>query len=200
MRQGSARVPDRMTAVSRLAGLLKPAAPTGSAEQTDLTMHERPGVAQLQLIARHGKAPQLAAAVMTLLGRKSILAPMEGDESEELFICATGPFEYWVLAEGRGAQEALERVRDISSECASSFDHSHGRFVVRLSGPKARALLSKGTALDLRPSHFPARGGAHTTIAHIPALLIRRTSDVYDISGAGSYARSFVAWLQDTSR
>ena len=193
-------MPDETTAVSRLAGLLEPAAPTGAAERADLTIHERPGVTQLQLIARHGKAPQLAAVVMTLLGRKSTLAPMEGDESEELFICATGPFEYWALAEGRGAQQALERVRDISSECASIFDHSHGRFVVRLSGPRARALLSKGTVLDLRSSHFPARGGAHTTIAHIPALVIRRASDVYDISGAGSYARSFVAWLEDTSR
>ena len=200
MRRGNARVPDTMRTVSRLEGLLKPAALTGSAEKADLTIEERRGVVQLQLIARNGKAPQLTAGIMTLLGRTSTLAPMEGDGTEELFVCATGPLEYWVLIESEGAAEAVERIRDISRECASLFDQSHGRFVVRLSGPRAQSVLGKGTALDLRPSHFPARGGAHTTIAHIPALVIGRGPAVFDVSAAASYAGSFVAWLKEAGR
>ena len=166
----------------------------------ELTIRERRDVAQLQLIARNGKAPQLAAGIMTLLGRRSVLAPMEGDETEGSFICATGPLEYWALVEGRKAEDAIERIRRVAAECASLFDQSHGRFVVRLSGATAQALLGKGTALDLRQPYFPARGGSHATIAQVPALVIRRESGVYDVSAARSYARSFVAWLEEVAR
>ena len=191
---------DTFQATSRLDGLLDALAPANAGGSAGLTLRERAGVVQLQLIARSGQADELAAAVMTLLGRTTALAPMEGDEIEGLFLCATGPLEYWALAEDLAAADALERVGAMAGRCASLFDHSHGRFVVRLSGAGAQGLLGKGTALDLRPAHFPARGGAHTTIAHMPALVIRREPAVYDVAGAGSYAGSFVAWLEEAAR
>jgi heterotetrameric sarcosine oxidase gamma subunit len=200
MRQGNGRVREALTATGPLDGLLEPVGPADSREAAELDMRERQGVVQLQLIARNGKAPQLAAGIMTLLGRSSTLAPLEGDEIEGLFVCATGPLEYWVLAEGRAAVDAVERIGRLCGDCSSLFDQTHGRFVARLSGARAQTLLSKGTALDLRPPYFPARGGSHTRIAQMPVLVIRRESAVYDISGASSYARSFVAWLKDAAR
>jgi heterotetrameric sarcosine oxidase gamma subunit len=191
-------VADTIAALSRLAGLLEPGALTAS-EPGGLAVEERRSVVQLQLIARSGQTAPLAASIATLLGRSAALAPLEGDGTEELFISATGPLEYWALAEGPRTADAVERVKAVSSGCASLFDHSHGRFVVRLSGTKAQTLLAKGTALDLRQPPFPARGAAHTAIAHMPALVIRREPAVYDISGAGSYAGSFVAWLKEAA-
>ncbi len=88
---------------------------------------------QFQVIVRKGKS--------TAFGRK--LAPLEGAEVGGLFICATGPDEYWVMAVKQGASDVETRLLKQFGETASLFDQSHGRAVLRIEGPCAADVLAK---------------------------------------------------------
>lgn len=186
---------------SPLEGLLRPGVHAAAGSRAGLTIEERHDVAQFQLVARNGKTAELAQRVSRLVGVKGPLAPLVGAESQGLYIAATGPRDYWVLAENETAQAARKALGGLAKNGASLFDHSHGRFIVRLTGPDAVAVLARGTPLDLHPSGFPETGASHTVIAHIPALVARRGNPVcYDVSVARSYAGSFAAWLQEAAR
>lgn len=181
---------------SPLEGLLTPG--SSSEAPVDVSVQERPQMLQLQLIARRDGTEQLARAVAKLLGRKTPLAPLEGASRNGVFIAATGPFEYWATAETGTARKALGTHSAAIKNAASIFDQSAGRTVIRISGPRAPDLLAKGTSLDLHETAFPAQGAAPASIAHMPAVLIRRQRPTcYDVSLSLSYAASFADWLKE---
>lgn len=187
---------ETIAATSALNGLLKP----DGRRSAGVVIRELRDVAQLQVIARKGHDAVLASRIAKHLGRKSPLRPLEGASANGLFVAATGPGEFWVLAEGRAARRAMKAVVGIVGDSASVFDQSHGRSVVRLEGAKAVEVLAKGTPLDLREPEFPPLGAAHTMIAHIPALIARRRENAFNLSVARSYAGSFSAWLRETGQ
>jgi len=166
---------------------------------SDISIHERPGVTQLQLVARNGKTAELAANISRFLARKTALAPSEGAANKGLFICATGPREYWVFTQTQNPSEAIEVLSKIIGSSASLFDQSQGKYVVRLAGKHVSGILAKGTALDLHRDAFPALGASHTVIEHIPAL-VARYADYHEISVPRSYANSFITWLREAAR
>ena len=181
---------------SALAGLL----PTGAPARTDdVRIEEWEDAVQLQLFARNGKSGMLAKDVARFLKRKKPLEPLEGRERGGVFVCAVGPRECWVLARGYSGSKALADLEKAVDSHASVFDQTAGRFVIRLSGPRAVDVLARGTAIDLRDPAMPEAWGSHTFIEHMPALVLRRTRDgaaVYDVSVPRSYAGSFAAWLR----
>lgn len=143
---------------------------------------------QFQVIVRKGKS--------TAFGRK--LAPLEGAEVGGLFICATGPDEYWVMAVKQGASDVETRLLKQFGETASLFDQSHGRAVLRIEGPCAADVLAKGSSLDL--DTIPASGAVHTVIEHIPVLVAWRAGFAgVDISIPRSFAGSFATWLAEAA-
>jgi len=186
---------------SVLEPLLRPGRyPRAGAEAPILVVQERRNVAQVQILARKGQRAALAQGVSALLGIDAPLAPLAGAEAEGVFVCATGPQEYWVFSETHGALSLEPRLVEALGETASLFDQSHARFVVRLGGPAAFRLLAKGTPLDLEAGAVPGQGASHTAIAHIPALVVRRARPLCtDLSVARSYAGSFMAWLAEAA-
>ena len=181
---------------SALAGLLRADAAGGTNE---VRVEEVEDVTQLQLFARKGKADAFAKAVARFLKRKKPLGPLEGGERNGVFVCAVGPQECWALARGRSKAKGLSELEKAIGDDASVFDQSHGRFVVRLSGPGATDVLARGASLDLHDPGMPEAWGSHAPIEHMPALVIRRmlkNTIAYDVSIPRSYAGSFVAWLR----
>lgn len=179
---------------SPFEGILIPGPATGGSPE--ITVQERQNIQQNQIIAHKDTAQPLARAIAQLLGRKTPLAPLEGASRGGLFIAATGPLEYWAIAENKSAQKALAEPGGALRRAASVFDQSAGRAVIRISGKTAPDLLAKGTSLDLKNGALPAEGAAPTSLAHIPAVLIRRQKPrCYDISLSLSYAASFAGWL-----
>lgn len=79
-------------------------------------------------------------------------------------------------------------------------DISHGMSVIRLSGPKLRELLSKGSNIDLRPKNFAAGSVAMTQLDHIHVTLKMVTDDCVDIFFRRSYAVSLYEWLLSGAR
>lgn len=153
-----------------------------------LSVEELPGITQFQVIARKGKSAAFGKT----------LAPLEGAEIEGLFICATGPGEYWVFAEKNDACGVEALLLNQFGETAFLFNQSHGRVVLRIEGPRAADVLAKGSPLDMRV--MPASGAAHTVVEHIPVLVAWREGfEGVDVSIPRSYAVSFGIWLTEAA-
>ncbi|OQP84800.1 hypothetical protein BTR14_18255 [Rhizobium rhizosphaerae] len=82
-----------------------------------------------------------------------------------------------------GLEERLKPVADI-------VDQSHGRVRIALSGPAARAVLAKGTAVDLDAAAFPVGHAAQTLIGHIGAHLARTGEDSFELTVLRGFAES----------
>ena len=106
-----------------------------------------------------------------------------------------GPDQYVVLAEGRGEGELYRELRSKLAGLASVIDQSHGRVVIRIAGPKVRAVLAKGTPVDLHPDEFLVGKSALTQMAHVGVHLTRVGPDAFDLSVFRGFSQSFWEWL-----
>lgn len=73
---------------------------------------------------------------------------------------------------------------------ASGIDQSHGRVRMRLEGPMAVQVLSKGTAVDLDPGAFPPGRSVVTLVGHIAAQLKRQDAEAFEISVLRGFAEA----------
>jgi heterotetrameric sarcosine oxidase gamma subunit len=191
------------TAVKRTLGepSLMPGSHKRSPNETGFLVQEQHDVVQLLLIARSGRVEELAATIAKFLERRTSLAPLEGAQRDGFHVFATGPVEYWVLADTPAAKECAGSLRELVAETASVFDQSESRRIFLLSGEHVSDVLGKGTPLDLRSPAFRGLAAAHSKIAEIPVLIVRRPDlDAYAVLVPRSYATSFVAWLKEAVR
>lgn len=108
-----------------------------------------------------------------------------------------GPDQYFVLAENRGEGALYRELKAKLSGLASVSDQSHGRVIIRISGPKARAVLAKGTPVDLHPSEFPVGKSALTQMAHVGIHLTRVGEEAYDLSVFRGFSESYWEWITE---
>ena len=108
-----------------------------------------------------------------------------------------GPDQYFVLAENLGEGALYRDLKAKLAGVASVTDQSHGRVVIRMSGPRARALLAKGTPVDLHPDQFPVGKSALTQMAHVGVHLTRAGDDAYDLSVFRGFSESFWEWMTE---
>ena len=106
-----------------------------------------------------------------------------------------GPDQYFVLAEGRAEGALYAEVKAALAGIASVSDQSHGRVILRISGPKARDVLAKGTPVDLHREVFPAGKSALTQMAHVGVHLTRVGEDAFDLSVFRGFSESFWEWI-----
>ncbi len=134
----------------------------------------------VMVIARKGKAKALKEALGNL---------------KKLDVLWAGPDQYYVqsadLADGVLYADLTKRLTGL----ASISDQSHGRVVLRISGPKATALLAKGTPVDLHESEFPIGKSAITQMAHVSVHLTRSGADEFTLSVFRGFSESFWEWL-----
>lgn len=136
----------------------------------------------LTVIARQGKGGAVAEALEGVAGAAVQWA---------------GPDQYFVVAEGRGEGALYAQVKGLLAGIGSVSDQSHGRVVIRISGPKARAVLAKGTPVDLHPGEFPVGKSALTQMAHVGVHLTRVDGDAYDLSVFRGFSESFWEWITE---
>ena len=80
---------------------------------------------------------------------------------------------------------------------ASVVDQSHGRTLLRVTGPHVRDALAKGVAVDLHPRAFKTGDAAATLVSHIPVQLWQIDDrPTYEFAVARSLAQSFWHWLE----
>ena len=143
-----------------------------------------------------GRGEGIAAQVVALIARAgqgaATAAALQGYEAQW-----AGPDQYFVVAEGRGEGALYRELKAKLSGLASVTDQSHGRVIIRVSGPRARAVLAKGTPVDLHPDEFAVGKSALTQMAHVGVHLTRVAADVYDLSVFRGFSESFWEWITE---
>jgi methylglutamate dehydrogenase subunit D len=124
------------------------------------------------VIARKGKAKALAEALTSMRG---------------ITVHWAGPDQYFVY----GAAPLTKKLAGL----ASIADQSHGRVVIRISGPMARTVLAKGTPVDLDGSVFKIGDCALTQMAHVGVHIAHVAKDTFDLSVFRGFSESFWEWL-----
>ncbi len=103
--------------------------------------------------------------------------------------------------------QSVQGQRDLETELkaalpglASVVDHSDGRVVIRISGPRARDVLTKGVPIDLDPRAFGPGDAAITHASHIGVILWQLdNTPTYEIALFRSYADNFVHWIEESA-
>jgi len=114
-------------------------------------------------------------------------------------LLALAPREWLVvsdLIDGPSLQSRLREHLEVQSTAA--VDLSSGLKALRVEGPAARDLLSKGCGLDFHPNSFPAGRTVRTRFAQLFATLdCVDPTPRFDLYVARSYLRWLKSWLLD---
>jgi heterotetrameric sarcosine oxidase gamma subunit len=108
-----------------------------------------------------------------------------------------GADQYYAIAEGKTEGELYRELKARLEGLASCSDQSHGRIILRIAGPKARALLAKGTPIDLHPTVFGPGKSAVTQMAHVGVHLAQTDADVFELSVFRGFSENFWEWLTE---
>jgi methylglutamate dehydrogenase subunit D len=149
----------------------------------------------------------VSLAVRHPLSILTVIARQEGSAATAAKLAAVsgaevrwaGPEQYFVIAEGRSEGALHAEVAAALAGVASVSDQSHGRVMLRIEGPKARAVLAKGTPVDLHPDEFAVGKSALTQMAHVGVHLTRVAADRYELAVFRGFAESFWEWLAQQS-
>jgi sarcosine oxidase subunit gamma len=149
------------------------------------------GLALATLSARDGHLEALRDAVRGAFGTELPDRPRVAHGSEIAFVWA-GPGSWLALRRGDDLEPMLRRTLGVH---ASVTDQSDGRTVLRVEGPHARDLLTKGLPIDLHPRAFGVDDVALTHAAHVGVHAWQRDdTPSFNLAVLSGYARSVLAW------
>lgn len=112
---------------------------------------------------------------------------------EDVHVRFCGPGEWLVVSESVSADTVARQLADLGVARASFVEQSDGRVVLRIAGPRVRAILAKCTALDLDADVFEIGQSSNCQICHLAANLARTGQDTFEII----IMRSFAGFLFD---
>lgn len=186
-----------------------------------LTVREIPGLALALVSARRGAAPRLAERVQTATGivlpaRPARAEGAAGTPGEGLSFVFAGPDQWLAVADAAACQRLAgatgaggasasgatfeAALRGVVADAAAVVDQSDARGVLRLSGPRVRDLLAKGTAIDLHPRAFAPGDAAMTWCAHLDVTIWQRDGEpTFDIVVPRGFAGTFWHWLMESA-
>lgn len=160
-----------------------------------LVIIERQGLGLATVAARKGQTEALKRAVASAYGVE-LPASSRLVQGRAVSFVGYGPGQ-WLAVSETLANEALARdLGERLSGLASISDQSGGRTVLRLRGPRARAVLAKGLPIDLHPRAF-APGSAATSTISLMGVQLWQVDDAptYDVAIFRSVSASFWGWL-----
>ena len=115
----------------------------------------------------------------------------------ELVLLRVGPERLWLAGPCPAALRARIEETLIVDEAVVT-DLGHSRTVLRILGPGARTLFSRGLPIDLDESAFAPNAFAQSLIHHIPVLVHRvdlQDQITFDVYVPRDYGVSFWGWL-----
>ncbi len=175
--------------------------PAGGPADAGIVLRERPHLGKLVLrgdIADAGFADAAGRAI----GAAPPAAPNSWVAAGERAVVWLGPDEWLVVVPPDGEEalaaaleEALAGVRHAATVV------SDNATVVRLSGPRARAVMAKGCAIDLHPRVFGPGSAAQSRLAKASVAFWQvDDTPAYDILVRASFAAYLWEWLLDAGR
>jgi sarcosine oxidase, subunit gamma len=165
-----------------------------------VTLREEPFVAMVDLWSDpEGPAASQASGI---LGLDLPTTPSTYVSNDTLTVIWMGPQEWLITAATRSAAELEAQLRAaVGEHGGAAIDVSAQRTTLRLSGPDARDLLTKGCSLDLHPKVF-TKGTAAQSMLGLAAVVLIALDDAgtdYRILVRASFARYLADWLIDAA-
>ena len=149
---------------------------SGGTTSGPVVVSDRSALAKVQV--RATASDRLAGVLGTRFGRAAW--------SRGRLVVGSGPDEWLVLgAPGTAAElvsELTAVVREQSAGPTTVIDLTHGRAMMRLSGPETLSLLRRVTAVDLDDRLVPDGAALRTSVARVVTDLVRDDQD-----GSASY-------------
>ena len=182
-------------ALSALAGLAVPGRFGKEGSEPGVVIAERAGLGLATVAVRKGQADALKRAVASAYAVEIPDSSHIAGGPSVRFV-GYGPGQ-WLAVSETLAGEAL--ARDLTQNLgglASISDHSGGRTVLLVRGPRARAVLGKGLPIDLHPLSF-GTGSAATSTISLMGVQLWQTDDAptYELAIFRSVSASFWRWL-----
>ncbi|HUR42970.1 MAG TPA: sarcosine oxidase subunit gamma family protein [Aestuariivirga sp.] len=174
-------MPDR---VSPLAGVAVQGRFGADKGAPGVELSVRHPVSIVSIIARDGKSQALKLTLDRMAG---------------CTVQWAGSDQYYAVADGMGEAELYSELKSRLAVLASVSDQSHGRVILRISGPKARKVLAKGTPVDLQADEFPLDKSATTQMAHVGVHVTRTGEDAFELSVFRGFSENFWEWLTEQS-
>ena len=172
------------------------------AGQPGVTITERRLVSLAQVAAWPDTVDQVIDIVASLVGCAPPQGPAgsSGEAAGAILLLAPGR----LLVESRDPRLATRLAEQIGPEVGAVTDLSHARIAIRITGPKAAWILSKGMAIDFYPEAFPPMKVAQSAI-HEVGVIVRRLSaqglegGSFDLYVYRGFALSFWEWLTEAA-
>ncbi len=161
-----------------------------------VTLSVRHPMSIVTIIARKGQSSALGKAIEAAY---KCALPGIGESTGKNAIAFhwCGADQYYAIAEGKAEGELYRDLKARLEGLASCSDQSHGRVILRIAGPKARALIAKGTPVDLHTSVFGPGKSAVTQMAHVGVHLVQTGKDEFELSMFRGFSESFWEWLTE---
>lgn len=159
---------------------------------------ERPNLSIFQVAAYADTAEKTAEIIFQQLGVKPPTEPNRSATIGQTHVYWVGPYKWWIIKPDDGDSSEFI-VNQLNNEAAVTAI-GHGRSCIRINGPMARDLLSKGCTLDFHPGQFSVGTCAQTSLGHINALINCVDDEpTFDLFVFRSFAVSFWEWITDAS-
>ncbi|KNH16777.1 sarcosine oxidase subunit gamma [Arthrobacter sp. ZBG10] len=125
--------------------------------------------------------------------------------TERASVLWLGPSEFLMVApeeahDSLGGDLIGSLVAALGDAPGQVVDLSANRTTFELTGPRARAVLEKGCALDLHPRTFTAGTALNTEVGFIPVILLKSGEESYRLFPRASFADFLGRWLLDAMR
>ena len=125
--------------------------------------------------------------------------------TDSISVLWLGPTEFLVVApedahDSLGGNLIGSLTAALGGAPGQVVDLSANRTTFELTGPRARAVLEKGCALDLHPRSFTPGTALATEVGNIPVMLQKTGEDSYRIFPRASFAEFLGRWLLDAMR
>ena len=125
--------------------------------------------------------------------------------TERVSVLWLGPSEFLVVApeeahDSLGGDLIGSLTAALGDAPGQVVDLSANRTTFELSGPRARAVLEKGCALDLHPRSFTPGTALTTEVGNIPVTLLKTGEESYRLFPRASFADFLGRWLLDGMR
>lgn len=144
--------------------------PYGAQGDAGVALTEIRNVDLVQVMARRGKAGDMAKAAKARFGITAPETPKAVGTADATLIWS-GPDQFLVLS--KGGRHTMDSLAPVFAGSASLSDQSHARALISICGDKARTMLAKLSSIDLHPDMFGVGTAAATSMDHTSVTLWR---------------------------
>jgi sarcosine oxidase subunit gamma len=119
----------------------------------------------------------------------------------EIRVLNVGPGEWYVVSDRLDGPTLHERLaRYLKDDDIAAADVTCGLKALRIEGPAARKLLTRGCGLDLHPEYFPTGRCTRTRFAQLPVIVhCPDAGPRFDLYVGRSYLAYLQSWLADAA-